>query len=46
MARKALCWRAFKAFDRDDDDRITFTDLQHVLQDPELQLEVPNCRSA
>ncbi|CAJ1381928.1 unnamed protein product [Effrenium voratum] len=43
---EALCWRAFKAFDRDDDDMITFPDLQHVLQDPDLLLEVPNCRSA
>mmetsp|Transcript_107970 Transcript_107970/g.131740 ORF Transcript_107970/g.131740 Transcript_107970/m.131740 type:complete len:197 (+) Transcript_107970:48-638(+) len=41
-----LCWRAFKAFDRDDDDLITYPDLQRVLQDPDLQLEVPNCRSA
>ncbi|CAK9112000.1 unnamed protein product [Durusdinium trenchii] len=43
---EALCWRAFKAFDRDDDDRITYPDLLHVLQDPDLQMEVPNCRSA
>lgn len=43
---ETLCWRAFKAFDRDDDDKITYPDLQHVLQDPDLQLEVPNCRSA
>ena len=41
-----LCWRAFKAFDRDGDNRITYPDLQHVLQDPDLLHEVPNCRSA
>ena len=29
---ETLCWRAFKAFDRDDDDKITYPDLQHVLQ--------------
>jgi len=43
---ETLCWRAFKAFDRDGKNRITYPDLQHVLQDEELLHEVPNCRSA